>query len=151
MTVGEKIRAARKAVGLTQKQLGERLGISYVNISQLEGGQRIPSLDTLQKIADALQVPIHRLIPEATPDYEFEEICDLLASVNLSIEGAGWGEGPDANGDHFYVWHDGVEDIAADRVELKYSDLRRIVAEAREASEDRRLYYLGRRLEAELF
>lgn len=151
MTVGEKIRAARKAANLTQKQLGARLGISYVNISQLEGGQRIPSLDTLQKIADALQVPIHRLIPAAEPDHEFEELCDLLASVNLSIEATGWSEGPDADGDHYYVWHDGVENIVEDRVELKYSDLRRIVSEAKEASEAHRLYYLGKRLDAELF
>lgn len=42
---------ARKAAGLTQKQLAERTGIAQSDISKLEGGNGNPSLKTLQRIA----------------------------------------------------------------------------------------------------
>lgn len=61
MNYGANIKAARKAAGLTQKQLAERLGISFVNISQLENNQRTPNMATLQRIADALGIHIFKL------------------------------------------------------------------------------------------
>ena len=54
MTTGQLIRAARKRAGLTQKELGNKLKISYVNISQLENDQRAPGFETIQRIAAAL-------------------------------------------------------------------------------------------------
>ena len=73
MAVGDNIRAERKKAGLTQKELGERLGISPVGIAQWENGLRTPKIETLQKISDALNVPISKLM----------EICDdeLLKQV----------------------------------------------------------------------
>ena len=62
MTVGERIRKARKDAGLTQNQLAARLSISYVNISQLERGDRNPGVETLQRIADALDIPVGELL-----------------------------------------------------------------------------------------
>ena len=54
MNVGNRIKLARKAAGLTQKQLADRLGISPVNISQLENNARAPKFETLKRIAEAL-------------------------------------------------------------------------------------------------
>ena len=42
---------ARKASGLTQKQLSERTGIAQADISKLESGNANPSLKTLQRLA----------------------------------------------------------------------------------------------------
>ena len=39
---------------MTQKELGNKLKISYVNISQLENDQRAPGFETIQRIAAAL-------------------------------------------------------------------------------------------------
>lgn len=65
MTTGQYIKAARVAAGLTQKQLADKLGISYVNISQLENGRskRGPTLETLNKIAAALGISVSELTP----------------------------------------------------------------------------------------
>lgn len=57
MTIGKQIQAARKSKGLTQKQLADKMQISYVNISQLERDERNPTLETLQRVADALGDP----------------------------------------------------------------------------------------------
>lgn len=56
MTTGERIQAARKRAGLTQKELGARLGLSAASIAQWENNLRKPKLETLQRIADALNV-----------------------------------------------------------------------------------------------
>ena len=42
---------ARKAAGLTQKQLSEKTGIAQADISKLENGNSNPSLRTLQRLA----------------------------------------------------------------------------------------------------
>lgn len=42
---------ARKATGLTQKELSERTGIAQADISRLERGNANPSLKTLQRLA----------------------------------------------------------------------------------------------------
>ena len=45
---------ARKATGLTQKQLSERTGIAQGDISRLENGNANPSLSTLKRLAAAM-------------------------------------------------------------------------------------------------
>lgn len=64
MTIGEHIKATRKNKGLSQKELGEALGVSGAMIGQYETGQRKPRLDTLRRIADALGVEWTELVPE---------------------------------------------------------------------------------------
>ena len=56
MTTGERIKAARKRAGLTQKEIADRLGISSSSIAQWETGTRKPKAETLQRLADALGV-----------------------------------------------------------------------------------------------
>lgn len=62
MTTGQRIKAARKKAGLTQKELGERMGQSFQSIAQWENDLRNPKLETLQRIANALEVSIYELI-----------------------------------------------------------------------------------------
>lgn len=51
--IGMRIRAIRQASGLSQVQLGERIGRDHKSISRWENGHRTPSLDELILIADA--------------------------------------------------------------------------------------------------
>lgn len=62
MTTGERIKLARKEAGLTQKELGKRLGITYQTVAQWENDLRNPKYDTLKRIADALNIHIFDLI-----------------------------------------------------------------------------------------
>ena len=54
--VGKRIREARQAMGMTQAELAKRLGVTYQNIGQWENGKRIPRVETLMKIGQALNV-----------------------------------------------------------------------------------------------
>lgn len=58
MTVGENIRKIRKEKGLTQKQLGELCGINEANIRKYELGKANPKVETVDRIAAALEVKI---------------------------------------------------------------------------------------------
>ena len=67
MTTGQLIQQARKKAGLSQKQLGEKLGLSASMIGQWENDLRNPKSKTLQRIATALNVPIYDLMDDYSP------------------------------------------------------------------------------------
>lgn len=64
--VGERIRARREALGLSQVQLAARAHIDITTFSKLENGRsgaRGPTLSRLYQVAKALGVPASDLIP----------------------------------------------------------------------------------------
>jgi len=54
--MGQELRKARQRAGLTQEQLSFRAGVSRPYISELERNHKSPTVDTLFRICDALQV-----------------------------------------------------------------------------------------------
>lgn len=56
MTTGEKIKKIRLVRGMTQKELGEKVGLTDVRIRQYELNNRTPKEDLLRKIAEVLEV-----------------------------------------------------------------------------------------------
>ena len=62
---------ARKAAGLTQKQLAAKSGIAQGDISKLENGNGNPSLKTLQRLAAAMGTRLH-LEFEPFPDKQYK-------------------------------------------------------------------------------
>jgi len=54
--IGEKLRYYRKKLGLTQKELGDKSGVSYASISDYEKGKAVPRRETLMKLSEALGV-----------------------------------------------------------------------------------------------
>lgn len=53
---GERVRAAREEVRLSQLSLSKILGCHYTFVAHIEAGRRLPSLETLANISAALQV-----------------------------------------------------------------------------------------------
>jgi len=60
--VGEQIKKARRAKGMTQAQLARSAGILRPNLSRIEAGKHRPTLDTLEKIAAGLKLPVVDLV-----------------------------------------------------------------------------------------
>ncbi|MEU3157976.1 helix-turn-helix domain-containing protein [Streptomyces griseoincarnatus] len=60
--IGARIRAARLAANLTQERLGAAIGRDYRTIHRWEYGQRVPNLDDLLLLAEALGVPLPQLV-----------------------------------------------------------------------------------------
>lgn len=55
------IRDLRKKKNLTQKQLANKAGIAQSTVSDIEDGTKSPKLETLDKIATALDMPTYEL------------------------------------------------------------------------------------------
>lgn len=56
--LGKKIQKRRKDMGLTQEELGYKVGISRAYMGYIEQGRYAPSLEVLEKIAKVLKSPI---------------------------------------------------------------------------------------------
>ena len=56
LEVGKLIKQARLAAGLTQKEAGEKVGVSEATFNRYETGKQNLTLDTLRKVANALDV-----------------------------------------------------------------------------------------------
>lgn len=92
MTIGERIRQARKRAGLTQKQLGEVSGTSETTVKQYELGKRQPRIDQLQAIAAALEVEPWELMgydgsirvkaPTGSQDNPAESLDSLISTLD---------------------------------------------------------------------
>lgn len=63
--LGERIKAARSAAGLTQGQVAERSGVVPQSLSAFEQGRHTPSVAVLMRLAGAIGVKTGELIPEA--------------------------------------------------------------------------------------
>jgi transcriptional regulator with XRE-family HTH domain len=61
MRVGREVRAHREARGLSISAAAERAGVSKTSLATLESGVGNPSLDTLSRVAGALDVPVSTL------------------------------------------------------------------------------------------
>ena len=65
MNIGDRIRIARKAAGLSQEEVARRAGLSLKGMGEIERGDiEDPHISSLAKIARALGVPVEALIKE---------------------------------------------------------------------------------------
>ena len=101
MSIGENIKKARKQAGLTQKELGQRLGVKQQTIAMYENNQTNIKYTTAEKIAKALNVPIESIYTIAISDnmsFVFDdlvmteilsddEVCIILDYRDLNSEG----------------------------------------------------------------
>ncbi len=58
LKIGERIRQCRRDRGLSQGDIEQRTGLLRCYLSRVENGHTVPSLQTLAKIARALEIPL---------------------------------------------------------------------------------------------
>lgn len=93
MELGRLVEQRRHELELSRRDLAERSDVSYPYLSQIESGDRDPSLKTLGKLADALSLPVSQLASMVSPE-------SWVASGSLppgsdSIPRASYGESTD--------------------------------------------------------
>jgi transcriptional regulator with XRE-family HTH domain len=67
LNIGENIRNIRKNQKLTLKELGIKISLSEQAIGQYERGEREPNIETLNKIANALELSLSDLLQNTEP------------------------------------------------------------------------------------
>lgn len=88
MELGQNIRKQRKEQHISLKVLASEIGVSTSFLSQIENGKNEPSLSTLKKIAEALNVTISQLLGE-----EISASTEQLVKKNERVILSNVGEG----------------------------------------------------------
>lgn len=65
MNIGQTIRDYRLGKGMSQGDIEKRTGLLRCYLSRVENGHTIPSLDTLAKIAGAMELPLSQFFAES--------------------------------------------------------------------------------------
>jgi transcriptional regulator with XRE-family HTH domain len=81
-TIGQRLRARRAELGLTLAKVAEQSGLSLPYVSNLERGRGNPTLDALNALALALDVPLASLMGDSG---EGDPFTAMLASAPRSL------------------------------------------------------------------
>lgn len=85
MTIGEKLKEARKQAGLSQEQLSEKLGVSRSAVAKWETDNGIPDVDNLKAISKLLKVSVDYLLDDG------EAINELVMREPYNLSECGKG------------------------------------------------------------
>lgn len=85
MDVGSRLRTIREQKQMSQGEIEKRTGLLRCYLSRVENGHTMPSIDTLKKLADALELPLYALLY----DGEKPPVASPLANGNSEWGGSG--------------------------------------------------------------
>lgn len=83
--VGEQIAILRKSKGLTQNELGERLGVSFQAVSKWERGETLPDITLLPDLAKVLETTIDFILCSDEKAVEYRgkfSVADMKKGLN---------------------------------------------------------------------
>ena len=87
--LGHNIQVIRKLKGLTQQELSDQIGINLQSLSKIERGINYPTFDTLQKLAETLEVTPNELLAgdlKSTSHIEADILNFLEREERLTVE-----------------------------------------------------------------
>ena len=91
MIIGDRLRTLREEKKLSQGDMQERTGLFRCYVSRVENGHTVPAIETLEKMARALEVPMYQLF------YDGEEPPTVPNLLRKSSDKDAWGStGKDA-------------------------------------------------------
>lgn len=84
MIIGDRLRILREQKKLSQGDIEKRTGLLRCYISRVENGHTVPAIETLEKMARALEVPLYQLFydgeePPALPNLPRRKTADEIA------------------------------------------------------------------------
>ncbi|HEY6293188.1 MAG TPA: helix-turn-helix transcriptional regulator [Terriglobia bacterium] len=84
MVIGRRLRKLREQESLSQGDIEKRTGLLRCYISRVENGHTVPSLETLERLAAALEIPLYELFyegdqPPALPNLTARQTTEELA------------------------------------------------------------------------
>jgi transcriptional regulator with XRE-family HTH domain len=85
MIIGDRLRQLREAKNLSQGDIEKRTGLLRCYVSRVENGHTVPAIETLEKIARAVEVPMYRLF------YDGEEPPKLPNLPKHKSDETAWG------------------------------------------------------------
>lgn len=90
--IGARVRELRKELGISQEGLAERAHTSPVYLSRIESGKQKPSVQTLNKLARAMDIPLYAFFMWGTEQKLFQLASKIneLAENNVRMQRQEW-------------------------------------------------------------
>ncbi|HYL62372.1 MAG TPA: helix-turn-helix transcriptional regulator [Candidatus Methylomirabilis sp.] len=85
MVIGDRLRILREQKNLSQGDIEKRTGLLRCYVSRVENGHTVPAIETLEKMARALDMPLYQLM------YDGEEPPKMDVPPPLTKQDRGWG------------------------------------------------------------
>ena len=85
MIIGDRLRELRETKKLSQGDIEKRTGLLRRYISRVENGHTVPAVETIEKMARALEVPLYQLF------YEGDELPNLPSVLQKTSASPLWG------------------------------------------------------------
>jgi len=84
--IADRLRALRQEKKLSQGDIEKRSGLLRCYISRVENGHTVPAVETLEKLARAMDVPLYQLF------YNIDELPEITSVREPeTVDNAGWG------------------------------------------------------------
>ena len=79
MVIGDRLRELREEKKLSQGHIEKRTGMLRCYVSRVENGHTVPSVETLEKFARALEVPVYQLFYDGNKPAKAPAVFDKKA------------------------------------------------------------------------
>jgi len=89
MIIGDRLRVLREKKNLSQGEIEKRSGLLRCYISRVENGHTVPSFETIEKFARALEVPLYELFYDGEKPPELPNIHKRTSAADISWGSAG--------------------------------------------------------------
>jgi transcriptional regulator with XRE-family HTH domain len=89
MIIGDRLREMREAKQLSQGDIEKRTGLLRCYISRVENGHTVPAIETLEKMARALEVPLYQLFYDGEEPPKLPNLLKRKSSDDIAWGSAG--------------------------------------------------------------
>src|SRR5713226_6598810 len=86
MVISDRLRTIREQKDLSQGDIEQRTGLKRCYVSRVENGHTVPSIETLEKMARALEVPLYKLFYDGEVPPEIQSL-----RTGISADSVEWG------------------------------------------------------------
>jgi transcriptional regulator with XRE-family HTH domain len=84
MIIGDRLRELREEKKLSQGDIEKRTGLLRCYISRVENGHTVPAIETLEKMARALEVPLYQLFYDGEVPPELANLPKRMSSDDVA-------------------------------------------------------------------
>ena len=86
MIIGIRLRKLREERKLSQGDIEKRTGLLRCYISRVENGHTVPSLETLERLAAAMEIPLYQLFYEGERPPDLTNLTQRKSTYELAME-----------------------------------------------------------------
>jgi transcriptional regulator with XRE-family HTH domain len=90
MVIAERLRSLREQKRFSQGDIEKRSGLLRCYVSRVENGHTVPSIETLERLARALEVPLYQLFYDGPEPPELPNLPERKTEQEIA-----WGSSPD--------------------------------------------------------